>query len=173
MAFKDKVDTADQLATLLQESKGAVVVDYRGLTVADINALRRRLREQNVELRVAKNTLLRRVAAASNVIEVDELFVGPTAIASSTEDEVSAARLMAEAARVPRTPLSIKGGVYGGRGVGADQVRMIAELPGRDVMLARAVGATQASATAVLSVIQVLNAVTALQTQREASGPSD
>jgi large subunit ribosomal protein L10 len=178
MAFKDKVERADELATTLSESKGTVVVDYRGLNVADIGALRRRLRDQGVELRVAKNTLLRRAAAACNIVNVDTLFTGPTAIASSAEDEVAAARMMAEAARVPRTPLQIKGGIYGLRGVSLDQVRAIAELPGRDVMLARAVGTAQAPAAAALSVIQalprqVLNAVTALQTQREtAESPS-
>src|SRR5579872_330510 len=107
MAFQDKVATAEELASLLDASKGAVVVDYRGLNVADISALRRRLREQDVELRVAKNTLLRRAAAASNIVDVETLFVGPTAIATSTKDEVAAARLMSEAARVPRTPISI------------------------------------------------------------------
>jgi large subunit ribosomal protein L10 len=174
MAFNDKVETAEELATLLTESRGTVVVDYRGLNVADIGALRRRLREQDVQLRVAKNTLLRRAAAASNIVDVDALFTGPTAIASSKTDEVAAARSMAEAARVPRTPLSIKGGIFGSRGIGVEQVRAIAELPGREVMLARAVGVTQAPAAAALSVIQaaarqVLHAVSALKQQREAA----
>ena len=174
MAFQDKVVKADELAEVLGASKGTVVVDYRGLNVSDISALRRRLAEQNVQLQVAKNTLLRRAAAASNIVDVDELFAGPTAIAFSRKDEVAAARVMAEAARVPRTPLSIKGGIYGSRGVSGDQVRTVAELPGREVMLARAVGAAQAPAAAALGIVQaaarqVLNAVTALQTQREAA----
>lgn len=172
MAFHDKVVKAEELAKVLGESKGTVVVDYRGLNVSDISALRRRLAEQNVQLQVAKNTLLRRAAAASSIIDVDELFAGPTAIAFSTEDEVAAARVMAEAARVPRTPLSIKGGIYGSRGVSGDQVKTVAELPSREVMLGRAIGAAQAPAAAALGVIQaaarqVLNAVSALQTQRE------
>lgn len=172
MAFKEKVQTVEDLATLLRDSKGAVVVDYRGLNVADVSALRRKLRDQHVELRVAKNTLLRRAAAAASLVNVDELFLGPTAIATSTEDEVAAARLMAEAARVPRTPLAIKGGIYGTRGVTATQVRSIAELPSREVMLAVAVGTTQAPASAAVGVVQaaarqVLNAVMALQRQTE------
>jgi len=174
MAFQDKVARAEDLATILQESKGMVVVDYRGLNVADISALRRRLREQDVELHVAKNTLLRRAATASNIVDFEPLFVGPTAIASSTTDEVAPARLMSEAARVPRTPISIRGGIFGSRGVGAAEVAAIAELPNRDTLLARAVGVTQAPASAALSVVQaaarqVLNAVTALQSKQEAA----
>jgi large subunit ribosomal protein L10 len=172
MAFQDKVETTETLETLLRESMGTVVVDYRGLNVADISALRRKLREQDVELRVAKNTLLRRAAASTNLVNVDDLFIGPTAVATSATDEVAAARLISEAARVPRTPLSIKGGIYGLHGVGPDLIKVIAELPGRGIMLARAVGAAQAPASAALSIIQasarqVLNAVSALQKQKE------
>ena len=175
MAYQDKVARAEDLTTMLQESKGMVVVDYRGLNVADISALRRRLREHDVELHVAKNTLLRRAAVASKIEDFESLFVGPTAIASSTVDEVAPARLMAEAARVPRTPISIRGGIFGLRGVSASAVTAIAELPGREALLARAVGVTQAPASAALSVIQaaarqVLNAVTALQSAQEAAG---
>src|SRR5579872_748813 len=144
MAFQDKVATAEELASLLDASKGAVVVDYRGLNVADISSLRRKLREQDVELRIAKNTLLRRAAAAANIADFESLFVGPTAIASSKTDEVAPARIMSEAARVPRTPISIRGGIFGRRGVSATDVTTISELPGREAMLARAVGVTQA-----------------------------
>lgn len=176
MAFQDKVNTTEGLATMLRESKGAVVVDYRGLNVAGISALRRRLRENEVQFHVAKNTLLRRAAAAANMVRTEDLFVGPTAIASSTTDEVAAARLVSEAARVPRTPLSIRGGIYGLRGVSADDVRTIADLPSRDVMLARAVGVAQAPASAALSVVQaaarqVLNAVAALK-EKQAPAPA-
>lgn len=172
MAFKDKVATAEELTALLTASKGAVVVDYRGLDVAGISALRQRLRQHEVELRVAKNTLLRRAAEASNLVDVNSLFVGPTAIASSMTDEVAAARLMAEAARAPRTPLAIRGGIFGARGVSADDVRAISELPEREVMLARAIGVTQRPATAAVGIVQaavrqILNAVTALQAQME------
>jgi len=108
------------------------------------------------------------------LIDVGDLFIGPTAVASSKSDEVAAARLIAEAARVPRTPLSIKGGIYGLRGIGPDGVRSVAELPGREMMLARAVGVAQAPASAALSVVQagarqVLNAISALQRKQEES----
>ena len=144
MAFQNKVAIAEQLAETLKGSKGTVVVDYRGLNVADVSSLRRRLREENVEFRVAKNTLLRRAASASDFDDVDELFVGPTAIATSAEDEVMAAKLLNDAIRTTRVPITIKGGIYSSRGVSADQVKLIAGLPGREVMLALAVGTAQA-----------------------------
>jgi large subunit ribosomal protein L10 len=174
MALQDKVARAEELTKLLQESKGMVIVDYRGLNVADISALRRRLRDQGVELRVAKNTLLRRAADATGIADYESLLAGPTAIASSDTDEVAPARLMTEAARVPRTPISIRGGIYGRRGVSAAAITSIAELPSREVMLARAVGVVQAPAAAVLSLVQaparqVLNAVVALQKMQEAA----
>ncbi len=171
MAFQQKVEIAEELAATLAESKGTVVVDYRGLNVADVSALRRKLREQSVEFRVAKNTLLRRAATAAKIEGYEELFLGPTAIVTSKEDEVAAAKLISEAARVPRTPLTIKGGIYSLRAIPADEVRAVAELPPRDVLLARSIGVVQAPAAAVLGVAQamarqVLYAVSALQTQK-------
>ena len=173
MALQDKIARTDELTSLLDESQSMVIVDYRGLTVADIGALRRRLREQHVELRVAKNTLLRRAAAAAEIAGAADLFVGPTAIASSATDDVAPARLMAEALRVPRTPISIRGGIFSKQVVTAAQVQVIAELPNREVLLARAVGVAQQPASAALSIVQaaarqILNAVTALQSSREA-----
>ncbi len=154
MPTQQKIDTTEELASILGDSKGTVVVDYRGLNVSDISTLRRHLREQAVEFRVAKNTLLRRAAKAATLDVDDSLFTGPTAIVTSEQDEVAPARLMAEAARVPRTPLSIKGGIYGSRAVSADEIRAIAELPPRETLLARVLGVVQAPASALLSVAQ-------------------
>ncbi|SRR5579884_367229 len=172
MAFQDKVETTERLATALAESKSTVIVDYRGLNVADITGLRRRLREQSVEFHVAKNTLLRRAATSANIEGADGLFLGPTAIATSTTDEVAPARLLSEAVRQPRAVISIRGGIVASKVMTADQIRAIAELPGREVLLARALGAAQAPAATALGVVQaaarqVLNAVTALQAQRD------
>ena len=176
MAFNDKVETAESLATMLRDSKGAVVVDcIRGLNVADISALRRKLREQDVDFRVAKNTLLRRAAEASNLTELGDLFVGPTAIATSTTDEVAPGQTDDRGGSG-----SENSSVYQGRdirapgnqrGPGKDHCR--SSRPPRSCWLAPS-GATQAPAAATLSVIQaaarqVLNAVAALQEQKEAA----
>jgi large subunit ribosomal protein L10 len=173
MPTQRKIDTLAKLNDAFRESQGTVVVDYRGLNVAEMGALRRRLREQSVELTIAKNTLLRRAAVENSLSEAQDLFTGPTAIAVSS-DEIAAARMLVEASRVPRTPLQIKGGIFGGRRVSPDEVRTIAEIPSRSALLSQALGAAQAPAASALGIIQaalsqVLYAVNARTNQLEAS----
>lgn len=175
MPTQEKVQTVEELSSKLGESKGTVVVDYRGLNVADLAALRGRLRDQAVELRVAKNTLLRRAAVAAQISGVDEYFTGPTAIAICVDNEIAAAKVISEAARAPRTPLKIKGGIYGRKGVSADEVRSIAELPPREILLARVLGVVQAPAASALSVVQApaRQILYALRAMEEKTAPAE
>src|ERR1700730_5682655 len=103
----------DALAEKLRQSKGIVLLDYRGLNVADITALRRDLGKEQVEFHVTKNTLLRIAAERAEVDMAEDLTVGPTAIAFGLQDEISPARLLAAYARRSRI-VSIKGGMIGG-----------------------------------------------------------
>jgi large subunit ribosomal protein L10 len=166
-----KAQTIDELAQKLQESKGAVLLDYRGLNVSAITALRRDLAGGNVEFQVAKNTLLRIAAERAQVDISPELLTGPTAVAFGWSDEVSPAKLLSEFARRNRV-VSIKGGVVSGRSVTAEEVGRIAELPSREVLLSQLLGAFQAPAAQTLAVMQaparqVAGLAEALRAQRE------
>jgi large subunit ribosomal protein L10 len=166
-----KAQTIDELAQKLQDSKGAVLLDYRGLNVSAITALRRDLAGGNVEFQVAKNTLLRIAAERAQVDISPELLTGPTAVAFGWSDEVSPAKLLSEFARRNRV-VSIKGGVVSGRSVTAEEVGRIAELPSREVLLSQLLGAFQAPAAQTLAVMQaparqVAGLAEALRAQRE------
>jgi large subunit ribosomal protein L10 len=153
MPTAQKAATIDELSRKLRDSKGAVLLDYRGLNVAQITGLRRQLQEQDVEFEVVKNTLLR-IAADRAEVQVDpELLTGPTAVAFGWRDEVTSARLLTEFVRRNRV-VQVKGGVIGGRSLSADQIGRVAELPSRDVLLAQLLGGIQAPLAQTLSVLQ-------------------
>lgn len=153
MPTAQKAQTIDELAQKLRDSKGAVLLDYRGLNVAAITALRRQLGADEVEFLVAKNTLLRIAADRAQVEVGPELLEGPTAVAFGWRDEVAPARLLTEFARRNRV-VHVKGGIIGGRSINADQVGRVAELPSRDVLLAQLLGVIQAPAARALGVLQ-------------------
>ena len=91
-AKKQQVDT---IAEQLKNSVSTVIVDYRGLTVAEVTELRSQLREAGVEYKVYKNTMVRRAAEKAGIEGLDEFLTGPTAIATSTEDVVAPAKVIA------------------------------------------------------------------------------
>ncbi|HLJ68152.1 MAG TPA: 50S ribosomal protein L10 [Chloroflexota bacterium] len=153
MPTAEKAQTIEELAQKLRDSKGAVLLDYRGLNVRQITDLRRQLQREDVEFTVAKNTLLRIAAERAAVDVSGELLEGPTAVAFGWRDEVTPARLLAEFVRRNRV-VSLKGGVIGGRSLDATQIGRVAELPSRDILLGRLLGAFQAPAARALGVLQ-------------------
>ncbi len=153
MPTEAKAETIEELRRKLQESKGAVLLDYRGLNVKDITALRRQLSNDQVEFTVAKNTLLRIAADRAEFDVSADLLAGPTAIAFGWRDETSPARLLTEFVRRNRV-VTIKGGIVGRRSISAEQVGRVAELPSRDALLAQLLGAVQAPLAQTLAVLQ-------------------
>jgi len=149
----DKADKIRVLAQKLRDSRGAVLLDYRGLNVAQISSLRNDLTKQQVDFHVAKNTLLR-IAAGEADVEIDPaLLSGPTAIAFGLEDEVAPARLLSEYVRRNRA-VTVKGGIIGRRSATAAQITALAELPSREILLSQLLGALQAPLAQTLGVIQ-------------------
>jgi large subunit ribosomal protein L10 len=153
MPTPQKAQTIAELEQKLRDSRGAVVLNYRGLNMKDITALRRSLSVEQIEFVVAKNTLIRIAADRANVAVAPELIEGPTAIAFSSTDEVAPARLLREFVRRNRV-VSIKGGIVAGRSMTAEQVDRLAELPSRDTLLAQLLGAFQAPLAKTLGVLQ-------------------
>lgn len=138
-----KQESVTAIASKLRENVTTVVVDYRGLNVAQVTELRKQLREAGVEFQVLKNTLLRRATAAAELTELDNVLTGPTAIAFSAEDAVAPAKILNDFAK-KNDQLELKGGVVEGRVVSAEEVKALAELPSREGLLSMLLSVLQA-----------------------------
>jgi large subunit ribosomal protein L10 len=141
-----------ELTTLLGASSSAIVTDYRGLTVADIAAVRRSLRERGITYRVIKNRLARIAAREAGLTELDELLEGPSALAIGDVDEIVLARSFLEAVRPYRT-VTVRGGLLRGRRIESAAVDRLATLPGRDVLLGQLAGSMVAPLSAMASLL--------------------
>jgi len=166
MARPDKTAAVAELAEEFRGSNGAVLTDYRGLTVKQLQALRRALGE-TVSYAVVKNTLTRIAARDAGIDGLDDLLVGPSAIAFIKGDPVEAAKGLRDFAR-DNQPLVIKGGVLDGKPVSPAQIAQIADLESRDVLLAQMAGAMTASLSGAASLLsaplaQVARLAAALQ----------
>ena len=147
MPTQKKVETTEYLQDLMQRGTVAIVTDYRGLKMAELTALRRKLREANVEFHIVKNTLGRLAAERSGRKAYLELLSGPTAMAIGFGDQVEAARTLTEYIRTSRLNLPLRGGVLEERVLQAADVQTLASLPTREVLLAQLMGGMQAPIT--------------------------
>jgi large subunit ribosomal protein L10 len=138
-----KQESVDAVTAKLRESVTTVVVDYRGLNVAQVTELRKQLREAGIEFQVLKNSLLRRAAAAAELTELENVLTGPTAIAFSVDDVVAPAKILNDFAK-KNDALELKGAVVEGRVIGVEEVKALAELPSRDGLLSMLLSVLQA-----------------------------
>jgi large subunit ribosomal protein L10 len=143
VAREEKVTAIAELREKLGKARGAVLTDFRGLTVADITDLRAALRKSQVEYTVVKNTLAKRAVQNTAVAGLSALFEGPTAVAISVTDPVAASKAVTQWAK-GRTTFTIKGGAVEGRVVTASDIVSLAALPNREVLLGRVAGVMQA-----------------------------
>ena len=143
MARPDKAADVAELVESFQESAGAVLTEYRGLTVKQLQSLRRSLGE-NADYAVVKNTLTKIAATEAGIEGFDALLTGPTAIAFINGDVVEAAKGLRDFARA-NPSLVIKGGVLEGKSLDAGEIAKLADLESREVLLARLAGGMLAS----------------------------
>lgn len=141
--LQEKQQVVSEVATKLRESASTIVADYRGLNVAQVTELRKRLREAGVDFQVLKNTLVRRATAAAELTELDNVLTGPTAVAFSKDDVVVAAKVLSDFAK-KNDALKVKGGVVEGRVVDVNQIKALAELPSREGLLSMLLSVLQA-----------------------------
>jgi large subunit ribosomal protein L10 len=139
MPTEAKRATVAELREELSRSNAALVADYRGLSVSDIGAIRRALREQGITYRIVKNRLARIAADEAGRAELGELLDGPTGLAMGGPDETTLARTFLDAVRPYRTVV-VRGGVVGTRRIDGDDVTRLSRLPNRDVLLAQLAG---------------------------------
>jgi large subunit ribosomal protein L10 len=142
-AIETKQQVVTEIAEKLRESKSTIVVDYRGLTVAEATELRKNLREAGVEFKVYKNSLTRRAAESAEMAELNEFLTGPNAIAFSNEDVIAPAKVLNDFAK-DHEALEIKAGVIEGKLVSLDEVKAIATLPSREGLLSMLLSVLQA-----------------------------
>jgi len=165
----DKATAVGELTERFRDSAATLLTEYRGLTVAQLKDLRRSLGRETT-YSVAKNTLAKRAAIDAGIGGLDDLFTGPTALAFVSGDPVEAAKSLRDFAKA-HPFLVIKGGVFEGHPVTADDIRKLADLESREVLLARAAGAMKASlsnaaATFQAPLAQAARLVAALQDKR-------
>jgi large subunit ribosomal protein L10 len=154
MPRQEKVEQVELLTEKLKSAKVAVLTDYRGLTVSQLQDLRGRLRAQEVEYRVVKNTLARRAAVEAGHEQFQDLLTGPVAIAFGYGDLSAPAKVLGEFTRQTRIRLDIVGGLVEGRVMAPDQVRQTADLPPREVLLAQLLGTLQSPVAQLVATIQ-------------------
>jgi len=156
-------------------SKSAIVVvtDYKGLDVSSMNDLRRKLREEDIEFQVAKNTLLVRAAKDTEVALIEDYFKGPSAVALSYTDPVAPAKILAQFAK-DNQKLEIKGGVLKNKVLDVDAIKALAKLPSREVLLGQLLSVLNEVPTSFVRTIaeiprSLLNVLTAIRDQEEAT----
>jgi large subunit ribosomal protein L10 len=148
----EKIGAVAEIAEQFSSSSAAVITEYRGLSVKQITDLRRAL-GRDTTYAVVKNTLTKRAAADAGVAVDDSLFSGPTAIAFVKGDPVLAAKGLRDFART-NPLLVIKGGVFDGKALSAEEIRKIADLESREVLLAKLAGALKALPTRAAGLFQ-------------------
>jgi large subunit ribosomal protein L10 len=142
-ARADKVEKIEVVKAKIDGSTATLVTEYRGLTVAEMASLRRTLRTVGGDYKVFKNTLVRRAISGSNYEPLNELLVGPTAIAFVDGDVSAVAKALRDFAK-GAPALILKGGVLDGKLIGTRELGALADLPSRDVLLAQFAGALAA-----------------------------
>ncbi|MCS7245996.1 MAG: 50S ribosomal protein L10 [Thermomicrobium sp.] len=174
MPTPEKARQIDEISDILRSASVAILTDYRGLNVADLTTFRRRLQEQQANVRVVKNTLTRIAAERVGKTNIVSLLEGPTALVHSTGDPVVAAKLTVEFARQSRI-LTVKGALLGDQLLSAADVEALATLPPREELLAKVVGGLQAPLYGLVSVLSgpIRGLLYVLQARaRQLEGPS-
>lgn len=139
MAKAEKIERVTALKERIEGADALLLTEYRGLTVADITALRRSLAEGGASFSVVKNTLMKRAAGEAGFAELEAFLEGPSAVAFVRGDAVAAAKKVVAAAR-QYPDLILKGGVMEGRVLSADEAKGLADLESRETMLSKTAG---------------------------------
>ncbi|WP_303691479.1 50S ribosomal protein L10 [Megamonas hypermegale] len=154
----EKQAAVASLKEQLSTAKGVVLTGYKGLTVAQDMKLRAKFREAGVSYHVVKNTMLRIAANETGLEGLDPVLNGTTAIAVSAEDAVAPAKVVYDFIKENKLEktevLTIKLGVVEGKVISVDEVKALASLPPREVLIAKVLGSMQAPISGMVNVLQ-------------------
>lgn len=141
-AIAKKAEIVKQTTDMLNAAQSAIVVDYRGLTVAEVTDLRKQLRDAGIQISVIKNKILDRAVEGTDYEDLRSTFVGPTAVAFSDEDPIAPAKILKKFAD-DHDALEIKGGFIEKSVKTLDEINEYANMPGREELLSMLASALQ------------------------------
>jgi large subunit ribosomal protein L10 len=152
MSTPEKVQILQETTDRLEGVEGIFLADLSGMTVEKVTLLRRKCREQKVQVKVVKNTLLKRAFNARGITALDEFLVGPTGVVYSKASEMTPAKILSDFAKEHETP-RIKAAVVNGRLFDAAAIKVLATLPSREVLLSQLLSTFIAPMTQFLAAI--------------------
>lgn len=163
----EKQGVVEALKTRIAEAQSGVLVDYKGINVANDTLLRRKMREAGVEYTVVKNTMFNFAIQDTELAELSSVLFGTTALATSTTDMVAPAKILKEFADKSNGAFAIKAGFVEGKAIDVDGVKQLATMPSREQLIARMLGGLNAPISGLVNVLNgnlrglavVLNAI--------------
>lgn len=172
MNLEKKKQIAESLHEKFARAKVVVVTDYKGLDVAAMSMLRRKLKDADIEYKVVKNSLLIRAAQGTDAAAITDSFKGPSAVALSYDDPVAPAKVLSEFADANKK-LELKVGVMNGKTLDLSAIKALSVLPSREVLLAKVLSAMNGVPTGFVRTLngvpqKFLNLLIALRDQKEA-----
>jgi large subunit ribosomal protein L10 len=171
---ENKKQVVAELHDKLQRAKAVFLADFRGMDVGKATRLRDELRKASVEYKVVKNTLLDLASRETDKESLSPHYIGPTAIAFSYDDPVAAAKVLSRFAKEQQAAFRLKAGVLSGKMISVADIQALADLPSREVLIAKLLGTMQAPATNFVGVLAAVPAgfvrlLDAIKTRKEAN----
>ena len=145
----------DEIKSKLENAQSAVVIDYMGISVAEADAMRKKLREANVDYTVYKNTLVKRAIEGTQYAELAQVLDGPSAVAISNEDATAPARVLNEVMKEYKK-MAFKAGVVEGVFYDAAGIEAVAAIPGREALIAKFMGSIQSPVSKLVRTFQAI-----------------
>ncbi len=153
LSKQQKIDLAKDYGEKFKDASSVFVLDYKGLTVKEMQDLRRSVKKANAQFSVVKNSVLKYGAEGSEVEKIADMFIGPTAVAISKEDPVSIAKAFVDSIKtLPQVKL--KGGLVDGSVLSESEITSLSKLPSREAMLGQFVGMLNSPLTGFLATIK-------------------
>ena len=141
-AYVQKQVVIDEIKDKFERAESAVVIDYMGITVAEADAMRKKLREANVDYTVYKNTLVKRAIDGTDFAQLADVLEGPSAFAFSYDDATAPARVLNDAIKEFKK-MEFKGGFVEGDYYDKDAIAQVASIPSREVLISKFMGSIQ------------------------------
>ena len=172
---EQKTQILEELVHKFKDSKSVIFTEYRGLNVKDISELRNKLREEEVEYKIAKKTLINLAAKNAGINQIpEEMVEGPIALAFSYKDQIIVTRLLSDFAK-EHEQVKLLGGVMDGAIIGADMVKELASIPSKEVLYAKLLGSMNSPISGFVGISSgvvsgFVRALSAVKDKKEAEG---
>ncbi|HAE61876.1 MAG TPA: 50S ribosomal protein L10 [Eubacteriaceae bacterium] len=168
-----KAEVVKEIVEKFQNAQSVILVDYRGLNVEELNEFRSIARKESVDYKVYKNTMMRFAAKETGNEGLMEHLTGPTAVAFSNEDPVAAAKIVMEFSKKHKA-MEVKGGLVGGEVISVEEIKDLADLPPKEILVAKVLGGLNAPIAGFVGVLQanisgLARALNQVKEQKEAT----